>query len=498
MCYNRLNSEVIAHMRFRRFAALAVALCITLGGCTIENETGYGEASYEAFRTYIDERRADDFVSVDLSPLAEKYRCPNEFETRTADELRFELNRTTNQKSTVSRVTKSEAKNDIEFMMRMLREDYGAYEFFGGDDAFEAMKDGLLTALDEAFGKEVQLSVIDFTSLISDALGGTISDRSFVVRDNPVTPNDKLYHVRNEYFTRDGGDFYYHGAKVLSVDGSDPHDYIKPTVAPNGAIVYSMWRSFPSNFDPTAVFLVAELEGAEPANFRWSSAYIDSFSNYSFGESFREGSSTAPDESITVPVVASSDLSKAGERFVESANRPSDEKALVLDLRVSGGNDETYIRQWLETYAGAASEVTELRMHRSSPINNAIFESDEPFGTVESCTDGKNVELNDGRTLIVLVGGNTGAAETAQQLASRISNVITVGGISGGAALTADPTVRYLPSSGIRLTFGTTLRLSTGMFDENGGQCLHPDLYANPADALVFAREMVAYYGLNG
>lgn len=483
MCYNRFNLEAIDKMKFRKFAAFAVALCILLGGCTIERELGHGEASYEDFRAYIDERRAGDFTAVDLSPLAEKYRCSDEFETRTDDELRFELSRTTSQKSTVSRVTKSEAMSDIDFLLRMLREDYGAYEFFGGD---------------EAFGGEVRLPVIDFTALISDALGGTISDRSFVVRDEPVTPSDKLYHVRNEYFTRDGDDFYYHGSKVLSVDGGDPHDYIKPTVAPNGAIVYSMWRSFPTGFDPTAAFIVAELEGAEPANFRWSSAYIDSFTNYSFGESFREGSSTSPDGSVTVPVVASSDLGRAGDRFVESADRPSDEKALVLDLRVSGGSDETYIRRWLETYAGEPSEVNELRLHRSSPMNNAIFESDEPFGTVISSSEGKNVELDDGRTLIVLVGGNTGAAETAQQLASRISNVITVGGISGGAALTADPTTRYLPSSGIRLTFGTTLRLSTGMFSENGGTCLHPDLYANPADALVFAREMVAYYGLNG
>ena len=498
MCYNRFNSEAIDKMKFRKFAAFAVALCILLGGCTIENELGHGEASYEDFRAYIDERRAVDFVAVDLSPLAEKYRCSDEFETRSDDELRFELSRTTSQKSTVSRVTKSEAMSDIDFLLRMLREDYGAYEFFGGDEAFDAMKQRLEASVDEAFGGEARLPVIDFTALISDALGGTISDRSFVVRDEPVTPNDRLYQVRNEYFTREGDDFYYHGSKVLSVDGGDPHDYIKPTVAPNGAIVYSMWRSFPSDFDPTAAFIAAELEDTEPANFRWSSAYIDSFSNYSFGESFREGSSTSPDGSVTVPVVASSDLGRAGERFVESANRPSDEKALVLDLRVSGGSDETYIRRWLETYAGAASEVNELRLHRSSPMSNAIFESDEPFGTVASSSEGKNVELDDGRTLIVLVGGNTGAAETAQQLASRISNVITIGGISGGAALTADPTTRYLPSSGIRLTFGTTLRLSTGMFDENGGTCLHPDLYANPADALVFAREMVAYYGLNG
>lgn len=485
-------------MKFRRFAALAVALCILLGSCTIENETGFGEATYEAFRAYIDERRADDFAAVDLSPLAEKYRCSDEFEQRDESELRFELSRTTTQKASVSRVTKSEAISDVEFLMRMLREDYGAYEFFGGDKAFGEMKDRLLASLDEAYGGEIRLSVIDLTKLISDTLGGTISDRSFFVRDSAVTPNDKLYHVRNEYFTRESDGFYYHGSKVLSIDGNDPAEYIKPTVAQSGAIVYSMWRSFPSDFDPTAVFLVAELEGAEPVNFRWASAFIDSFSNYAFDAAFRVGSTTAPDGSISVPVVASSNLSSAGEQFVASANRPAGEKALILDLRVSGGNDETYIRRWLETYAGAASEVSELRMRRRSPMNNAIFESDEPFGTVESSTDGRNVELDDGRTLIVLVGGNTGAAETAQQLASRISNVITVGGISGGAALTADPTVRYLPSSGIRLTFGTTLRLSAGMFDENGGRCLQPDLYANPADALVFARGMVAHYGLNG
>jgi hypothetical protein len=124
--------------------------------------------------------------------------------------------------SAPSLIPKDQARQDVDFLFRVLRYGYGAYQCFGGDEAFLAAEEGILADIDAIRGANVMSS--QFAAILQRRLGFiqdghfSIAGRTMCHRYQPFARFDMEFDERDgRFYARRTPDLW-----AVSVEGEDP------------------------------------------------------------------------------------------------------------------------------------------------------------------------------------------------------------------------------------------------------------------------------------
>ena len=375
----------------------------------------------------------------------------------------------------VENLTMEQAREDVETAFTLLRTTYGAYEYFGGDQVFDGLRDEALARLGEAN------PALSLSGVVADALYTVLSP---VVRDGHFVVGNLHLIEPCELNT-----YYVPGVYIDDPTGLG-EDYIKPTIGPDGAITYGFYALSHDGSD-----LPDTVGGYDGLN--WT--LCKPASSYSH-ETFYEGQCQG------IPMLESRRMSSStpeGEaqlkRFASCGGEYADAPLLIFDVRGNPGGSDRWLMSWFEGWTGQPAQPRRAFGHRYSQLSckhyGPSYYPPERMGTWGVQTeDGCWVE-REGYTFLLTDSVTASSGETAVEFLHTVENTLAVGIPTSGCSLVSNNMDIFLPNTGVRLYFGTGLSFNETMENRDGVGYL-PDLWVNPIEAPVAVARMCGYYGL--
>lgn len=428
---------------------------------------------FSAFqRTVNEERRAaiTDPMPLDLSAWMEDF--PDQLDAFTEEEMTLLLT----ERAPVRSVTLDEALEDVETCFLLLKTTYGAYEYFGGDEVFLPLLEQARAGVAAADEKRV-LNAGALEEVLVSVLAPVLLDGHFSIgTTNLITLHrQEMYYVPDLYFA--------------DTAGLDPA-YVKPTVAPDGSIQYTLAAVSHDGTDlPAAVGPYSDLN--------WTRADRLPRADFAFREQETDG----------IPVLVSRRMFAGNPeekeqlaRFAACGGAFRGLPFFVLDVRANPGGSDDTIMEWFEGWAGHPAQPRRAWGHRLSRLACRVMPNYYPASRMGQwrsyAADGLWTETES--TVFVLTdGGTASSGETAVEFMRSVDQAVFVGAPSGGCALVPNNVHFYLPHSALELYFGTGLTFCETMENRDGVGYL-PDLWVNPPDALDAVVRLRDYYGLPG
>ncbi|NYB72848.1 hypothetical protein HZF24_01695 [Sedimentibacter hydroxybenzoicus DSM 7310] len=463
----------------------------------------------------------DDFYSemkmINEQHALETVRIPDvDIKAYTPDVKAFEVGFTAEElesmteyskfRGSASRLTYEEAEDDADLIFRVLKDCYGAYFYFGGDEAFERAKENVLSDCKDAGAR---LSV----GILRESLKRNLSfvkDGHFRIGNETVLEKAVYYSNEETAFFKDEKGYYVEEdgkrSYVSMVDGShEIEKYMKRSINDKGMLVYKigmlstdvrgMVEVVLNNRIKKFVLVPPKLEN-----------YTDNGTYYS-------------DYKVNgVPVISISSFMHEhdGRRFVKSAETVKNSKVSVLDVRGNCGGMSKYVIDWLDIYDPVLSKyatgnVHAYRMSRAADYLKyknlgEYFSDQETEQLLNNYRSGSNgwgiseasafVRSENSNLLFVLVDNYTfSAGEWLIAALRNKDNVIFVGTNSGGGLMSDSSINVVLPDSRINIQCGTGLGFyyDDTVFTEETG--FSPDIWIND-DVMQHTLDMISYYGL--
>lgn len=459
----------------RRLFPLALSLAL-LAGCAPAPEpapeptpTPAAAVDFHAFLDAVNEKRRaviEEGEPLDISPWTPDFADQNQ--TFTDKEMEVLLT----PHDPAENLTLEQAREDVETAFTLLRTTYGAYEYFGGDEVFDGLREAALARLEEA---DPALPLAD---AVADALYAVLSP---VVRDGHFTVGDR--HLIGPYELYP---YYVPGVYIDDPAGLS-EDYVKPTIGPDGAITYGFYALSRDGND-----LPGTLGGYE---LSWTPCEAVGPGHFVFAESEYQGIPTLQSRYMS----ADTPEGEAQlERFAACGGEYADAPLLIFDVRSNPGGSDRWFMEWFKGWTGQYAEPRQAGGQRFSQLrrqNPMLSYPEEWMGTWDVYSDpGRWVE-REGYTFLLTDGGTASSGETVVEHLHSVENTLVVGTQSGGCALVPNNIHFYLPNTGVELYFGTGLGFHETMENRDGIGYL-PDLWVNPPDAMEAVARLCRYYGL--
>lgn len=467
--------------RLRRLAAglLTLLLLLSCTGC----EQIIRTLAFTDFILRADDRKWEfcEALPPDISDYTPDLAAVNELLTKEELDLLI----TPTEERTV---TADEARADVDLAFRLLAHAYGAYDYFGGDAVFAAMRKEAMDAL-SAEGETVSAS--DLTDILVDVLDPALRDGHLYIGsgyyDSPW--------LRQCWYVPD---LYFNDATEVSEEVAD---YVRVTVDESGRLRFCL-VAYVTKEESLSLPVSAKIAG-ESVPLNWTvDLPDDTVAEDAYAESTLEGG---------IPYLAVSRMEGLDEeeeeqldRFAQRGSDFAQEPILVLDLRGNEGGFMHYGYDWFTNFTGeypmipesSARKFTELTVHAMRTGDEYSLEEDDfAVGEWDRCEEEGWYTPRDGFTFILADQYTASAAETLLLYALTLEDAIIVGGNSSGCCLTFNPITYYLPRSGVPLYFGTALSLvgDMGNFDGIG---IAPDIWTPQQDAADAVCRLIGYYGL--
>jgi hypothetical protein len=401
---------------------------------------------------------------------------------------------------------KDEARQDVDFLFRVLKYGYGAYQFFGGDEAFLAAKRGILAEIEDFPGEDVNPGQL--AELLQRQLG-FIQDGHFSIGGKKMCRRYRFFARFDMGFDERGGRFCPRETPdvwVTAVDGEDPSLWMKPSIHSDGEIFYCLGAVSDSDVD-----ICVKLKWSDGSSESVQLELVDSARVRGPVYELRQvdGVPVAVNRSLTPRPDTMPEL----ERLTRDARKLRKARAVILDLRSHMGGNSSYARGWVRKFSGADVCPASLRARlvtstaaklfenylssagsdlfpagtSSGPINVRSWQAagadpDRPGWSLISVTGGVRAE-ND-TLLVVLIDSYVGSAgEDFVKYVQQLENVVVVGTNTCGAMLAGNAGVFILPNSRIGLSCGTKISLCEELVNPDG-RGLMPDLWVHPNEAL--------------
>lgn len=405
-------------------------------------------------------------------------------------------------------ITKQEAKDDVEVAFNMLKYSYGAYEYFGGDEAFNKAKEDVLKKID-LMTDEI-IAIEDLQNAIVKCLN-FIKDGHFRINNDYLCDMQYMYICKDYIFTYENGKYYttYNGDKVqvLSINNDkNLENYIKPTIIETGEICYGLVSLFDSveTADSSSIMKIKYKIRTKEIDINWqSNGRSQMKSEIVYEKNIIDG---IPVYSIRKMYGDKDELNK----FKLSALDAREEETIIIDLRSNPGGSDEYPNDWFSNYTGYQPNYpcsyghkwTELSISASEKLSPDIrkYINKEAFDNMDNgkwsvySYLGKWVE-NDNNVIVLIDKGVASSGETMIRVLRTMDNVVFVGSNSYGCALVPNQSNKYLPNSGIKMYFGLGLIL-TDDGENRDGIGYMPDIWVNPKDALDLAMKMCKFYNI--
>ncbi len=403
-------------------------------------------------------------------------------------------------------LTAQQAKNDVNVLFHYLQTKYGLYEYFGGDEVFDAAREAAILEACDAAGT---LTPDELASILVSNLS-FIDDAHFTIADQQVSGKVLPFHYRDVAFAKtENGYRTVTGNKcVVSVDGyEDLEALFRRSIASDGSIVYypivlarrtMQERKVNPDFTPGDLKIhyddgTTQTLSAIP--FRLGSdgekAVVELYKNQS------------------VPVLFSREMGfdeagdPDGQAFLAYAEKLKNEPMLFLDLRSNAGGNATLPYKWLQSYTGASvtSNSYTICQNPSAPGGRFYVSPHTLTEVLGSHEIGGGLTVGEGQPdsfvrndnlIIVLMGKNTAsAAESFVDLLHNVENVLFVGDNTSGCLIGSAGKPAKLPCSLIPVQLGETMRIfpEGEHFEEMRG--FFPDLWVPAAQAEELALKLI-------
>ncbi len=361
-------------------------------------------------------------------------------------------------------LTQEQAEEDVTYLFEALHTCYGPYEFFGGEEVFDAAEEKIKAGLSEF----ETISSQELTQLMVANLG-FVEDSHFKIHQSYVGLFKMPFFFREVSFVKtDDGYRTTNGKKVKSIDGHELDEIMKLSISSEGKLVYY----------PVLLKDCDYIEASETPQICDETLTV----NYSNGDKqeltaenfqvFNEQKAEEPTSYTRyhgdIPVFQFNRFTEDYEGIISGATLLKESPVSILDLRSNRGG-VCFSREWMEEYTD--DKVTENCITIKSWEGSVISNKNEKW------TENDN-------TLIILTGkSSASASEILIDHAYNVENILFVGENTFGA-MRSDSYYTYLPNSGCPVSVGRgSLHIfpEGDYFEEFRGY--YPDIWVPAAEA---------------
>ena len=410
-------------------------------------------------------------------------------------------------------VSSEDAIADTEELFELMRQFYGAYIYFGGDDVFFPLLEQIIANLEtrETWRPE------QFGSLLRRYLSTVISDNHFWIHNHqlsvsynflrPATRCEKAVFERSEAGLRNRATGLYVTDVIVNDSSVNIEEVFRLSLSPGGDLYYSVVMLHPMGRTPESVAIVYE------------SGEYDIIPLNRLISMQRTPRPTSLTHRYDIPIVTIMQMGfpdteyghdwAGARRFLAYAEELRDEPVIIVDVRSNGGGNGTLAPRWLHILTGQLVPVNYygLRVWNYDNFRYRWQGQDAPPGPWSICMDisatyapserfGDNhilmhtmpAEIIENDQLIILLTDRF-SASAADDFADRmlnLKNTLIIGQNTAGVLHTDMffPNLS-LPRSGLALSLGITIHIHPqGHLPEGIG--IAPDLWVN-GDALAAA-----------
>lgn len=409
-------------------------------------------------------------------------------------------------KGSTSRLTYEEAEYDADLIFKVLKNCYGPYFYFGGDETFERARENVLSDC-KAAGEKLSVGIL-CESLKRNL--GFVKDGHFRIDNEPVLEKAVYYSDEETVFLKDEKGYYAEEdgkrSYVSMIDGSrEIEKYMKRSINDKGMLVCKIGMLSTNIREMTEVVFDDRTEKLVlvPPKFE-NHTNNDTYNSYY--------------EVNGIPVISlrSFMYEQDGRRFVKSAETVKNSKISVLDMRGNCGGMSKYVTDWLDIYDPmlseyAAGNMYAYRISRAADYLKyknlgkyfSVQETEQLLNNYRSGSNGWEIKKasafvrsENSNLLFVLVDNYTfSACEWLIAALRNKDNVIFVGTNSGGGLMSDSSIKAVLPKSRINIQCGSGLGFyyDNTVFTEETG--FSPDIWVND-DAMQHTLDLISYYGL--
>ncbi len=393
-------------------------------------------------------------------------------------------------------LTHDEIVEDINYLYQCLSDGYGLYNYFGGDEVFDASKDKLLEEYKNKDSESLAVfldSILDNLSFVKD-----FHFNIYEVRTNKL----KLPYIFDGFECQkvDGKFINSKNNKIVkSINKSDKLDDIfRLSISSEGKLVY-----YPTIISDNLIYsmdIAYSDEAVETITYTKDSYY------HKFNEELKL------DIKSDIPIIH---IGKMGfdkgtqgdnaKQFLDYATKYKDEKIVIVDLRNNYGGNGMLPQKWMMNYASefvptnyfSLKYITLEQIKKNINPSNINYQSIDELVNIygleqisdsySKVLDQKDEFIANDNLLIILVNKNTySAGEMFVDIAHNLENTIVVGTNTAGCLIGDHFGFITLPNSKLPVSFGNGLSFfPDNYFEEFEG--FKPDIWVKgDAEEAVF------------
>ncbi len=460
----------------------------------------------QALRDILDENRQAFYAEpVDgLIETVESYRTPDLDPEKDA-QLAAELRRLREESGVEAPeiLTHEEAKTEIDYLFDLIKYGYGAYQYFGGEPVFDALKTLILQKLSQK-PDPVDVKVY-IEEVLAPCLRSVITDNHFWIGGQSVGSQQVLYYNEDVGIDKVGEDFTLTQDgkvyRILSIGSLDPGQLIRPTINRDGELAWALSAMAAPGRASVGVMLTLEnTETGETSTQRFvlpaaSISYVRDINRDTVTLSEVDGMPILENRRLYEREEGGQEMSE----FLATAALVRNKPALILDLRGNEGGNSNIAQSWVYSYTFQYPRYNFCSTVLTSETAREINSGGGIYPTLWApVTYDAPVKISNKRLVMVLIDPDNGSSgENFIGFLRQVENVVFVGAPSAGCLLCGNVGSTTLPTSRQKLQFGVNLNILPDL-SQFEGVGFAPDLWVPPGESVERVVKFLARYGLKG
>ena len=378
----------------------------------------------------------------------------------------------TPQQDIPERMPNETARQDVQLFFRLLRQGYGGYDYFGGEEVFDRLERKALEALPDGWVTPGQL--IEAVGCVKEV----VTDNNLKIGGVPMVQNQYETWFSEVYFDRP------EDAEELD------SEWIRPSIAPDGRLCYTLAAVVT---DEQAGQLPDEaVIGGENVSIDWQKWACTGLEDTVL--SVTELPNGAPLLASRSMLADNDQHSVQLDAMARVGADYRDAPLLVWDLRSNSGGSDSYFRGWFAGFTGMNPDVKVSYAARLTPLNKYLLNFVLAAGWYVDYSEGL-LNYRDGITFVLQDSETADIGESMVNQLRSVTNTLTVGSNTKGAMLTANTVNVRLPGSGLEVQWGIKLQ-QVEKIGNPDGYGVQPDLWVPPEMAMERLEKLCAYYQL--